>query len=105
MRRRGGNPNPDGAPVKAVIKRMGKRWFATVCYKVNALAKPDDGSAIGVDMNVRQVADSTGEIHQMPDLARLEAKHKRHHAAWRARRRAANGASAPSARSHVQRVG
>ena len=78
LRRRGGNPYPDGAPVRAVIKRIGKRWYATVCYKVNALAKPDDGSAIGVDMNVRQVADSTGEIHQMPDLARLEAKHKRH---------------------------
>ena len=77
---------------------MGKRWFATVCYKVNALAKPDDGSAIGVDMNVRQVADSTGEIHQMPDLARLEAKHKRHHAAqWHSDRCNGLGAICPVA--------
>ena len=29
-------------------------------------------------MNVRRIADSTGEIHRMADLAVLEARHKRH---------------------------
>ena len=81
LRRRGGNPYADCEAVKAVkavIKRVGRRWYATVCYKVHVVLAQDDGSAIGVDMNVRQVADSTGALHPMPDLARLEAKHKRH---------------------------
>ena len=76
--RRGGNPYPDGEAVKAVVKRIGKRWYATVCHKVLLPVREDDGTAIGVDCNVRQIADCD-EIHRQPDHLRvLEAKYKRH---------------------------
>ena len=78
LRRRGGNPYPDGRPVRAVVRREGKRWFATVCYKVNQEHTVHNGHAIGVDRNVGQVADSNGENNRMPDRDLLEIKVKRH---------------------------
>ena len=78
IRRKGGNPYPDGEPVQVVVRRVARRWYATVCYKVALTQPADDGKAVGVDMNVRQIADSTGEIYRSPDLAVLEARHKRH---------------------------
>ena len=47
-------------------------------YKLQGWVAPDHGGCIGLDCNVRQVADSEGEIHRLPDLARLEAKERRH---------------------------
>ena len=87
IRRRGGNLYEDCEPVKAVVKRTAGRWYATVCYKVAVAPSQDDGSAIGVDMNVRQVADSDGTLHRMPDLRRLETKHKRHQRALSRKRK------------------
>ncbi len=78
LRRRGGNPYPEGKPVQAVVRREGKRWYATVCYAVAEPPQEHNGHAIGVDRNVGQVADSDGEIHRMPDVSRLEAKLRRH---------------------------
>ena len=78
LRRRGGNPYPDGMPVQAVVRREGKRWFATVCYKVNQENTVHNGHAIGVDRNVGPVADRDGEIHRMPDRGFLEIRVKRH---------------------------
>ena len=69
---------PAGRPVKAVIRRIGRRWEAVVCYEVPAPQPNDNGRIIGVDRNAGQVADSDGEIHRMPDLALLETKLKRH---------------------------
>ena len=78
LRRRGGNPHPDGVPKQAVFKPEGGKWFCTVFYEVNVEARADDGSCIGVDRNVGQCALSTGEIIRMPDVARLEARKRRY---------------------------
>ena len=78
IRRRGGNRYPAGRPVKAVIRRIGRRWEAVVCYEVPAPQQNDNGRIIGIDRNAGQVADSDGEIHRMPDLKRLETRLKRH---------------------------
>ncbi len=75
---RGGNPYSAGRPVKAVIRRIGHRWEAVVCYEVPAPQQNDNGRFIGVDRNAGQVADSDGEIHRMPHLALLETKLRRH---------------------------
>ena len=34
VRRKGGNPHPDGRPVSAVLKRAGGKWTAVVCLAV-----------------------------------------------------------------------
>ena len=73
----GGNPYPDGKPLMAVPKREGRKWFATICYEVETGAPADDGKAIGVDMNVRQVAASDGIIHRRPDLRLAKARIRR----------------------------
>ena len=33
IRRKGGNPHPDGRPVSAVLKRVGGKWTAVVCLR------------------------------------------------------------------------
>ena len=80
IRRRGGNPYADATPARAVVKRRLGKWYATVCYAVDAeTVQPfDNGLAIGVDMNVGQVATSTGDILRMPDVSRLEARRRRY---------------------------
>ena len=81
LRRRGGNPYPEGRPVKAVLKRAGGRWMATVCYEVEVPAQADDGTVTGIDRNVRQLASFDGErvcLHHGPDTARLEARTRRY---------------------------
>ena len=45
---------------------------------------------LGVDRNVRQVADSDGEIHRMPDLERLNAKVRRHQRALSRKKKGSN---------------
>ena len=81
IRREGGNPYPEGKPVKAVIRKIAGKWYVTVCYEVEAEDRPDTGVLAGVDMNVRQVAvvDTTGEaeIIPAPDTGRLDAKIRR----------------------------
>ena len=78
IRREGGNPYPEGKPVKAVVRKIAGKWDVTVCYEVEAEERPDTGVSAGVDMNVRQVAvvDTTGEaeIIPAPDTGRLDAK-------------------------------
>ena len=78
LRRRGGNPCPDGKPKQAVFKREADKWFCTVFYEVAIDPRPGDGTMIGVDRNVGQCALSTGEIIRLPDLARLEARKRRY---------------------------
>ena len=56
LRRRGGEPYPGGHPVQAVIKRVGRRWLASVCYEVEAAPRRADGRVLGVDRNAGQVA-------------------------------------------------
>ena len=78
LRRRGGNPHPDGVPKQAVFKPEGDKWFCTVFYEVSAVARENDGAVVGVDRNVGQCALSIGEIIRMPDLSRLEARKRRY---------------------------
>ena len=78
IRRKGGNPYPDGRPVQAVIRKEAGKWYVTVCYAVEAEERADTGTAAGVDMNVGQVAVATSageaEIIPVPDTGDLDAK-------------------------------
>ncbi len=74
VRRKGGNPCPDGKPASAVLKRTGGRWHAIVCFAVEVGEPADNGCAIGLDRNAGQVADSDGELHGTPDMDRLAAQ-------------------------------
>ena len=82
IRRKGGNPCPDGKPVQAVVRKEAGNWYVTVCHEVEAEERPDTGVSAGVDMNVRQVAvvDTRGEaeIIPAPDTGRRDAKIRRH---------------------------
>ena len=83
----GENPYADEQPVKVVVKRAGRRWHAIVTYRLRGWVALDNGRSIGVDCNLRQVSDSEGEIHRLPDLARLEAKERRHRRALSRKKR------------------
>ena len=78
LRRRGGNPYPNGVPKQAVIKQVLGKWYCTVCYEVDLPEGVDNGLAVGVDRNVKQVGLSTGDIVRMPDVSRLEARKRRY---------------------------
>ena len=81
LRRRGGNPYPDAVAKKAVLRREGGKWMATVCYEIAAPVRMDNAHAIGIDMNTRQVAVSDGQEARLmpaPDTRRLEARKRRH---------------------------
>ncbi len=78
IRRKGGNPYPDGVPVKAVIlQRVGKS-YACICYKIEAPEIEDNGVATGIDRNCGQVAavstDGKREIIRQPDGKRKTAR-------------------------------
>ena len=36
LRRRGGNPYPDGVAKQVAVRRGGRRWHAVVCYEVGS---------------------------------------------------------------------
>ncbi len=82
IRRKGGNPYPDGEPVKAVIQKRAGKWYAVISYKVDVPEIADNGVAAGIDRNCRQVATvSTAgerEIFSHPNMNRLDAKLRRH---------------------------
>ena len=78
LRRRGGNPHPDGSPKQAVFKCEAGKWFCTVFVEVAVAPSVDDGTSVGVDRNVRQCALSSGEIIRLPDVTRLEARKRRY---------------------------
>ncbi len=90
LRRRGGNPYPAGVPRQAVVKRQIGKWTCTVSYEIEAPRVDDDGLAVGVDMNVGQIAVSTGEILCGPDLTRLEARRRRYQRMVTRRRKGSN---------------
>lgn len=77
IRRKGGNPHPDGRPVSAVPKRAGGKRTAVVCLAVEIEEPADNGHVLGLDRNCGQVADCDGELHAMPDMSRLEGRAKR----------------------------
>ena len=90
LSRRGGNPHAGCPPVKATVKRVNGKWYCVVVYKVSAVARPDNGLALGVDMNCGQVAASTGDLLRMPDMARLQARKRRYQRMVARRRKGSN---------------
>ena len=87
LSRRGGNPYSDCKPVRATVKRVLGKWYCVVLYDVGAVERNDGGESVGLDMNVGQVAASTGEIFRMPDVSRLDARRRRHQRAADRRRK------------------
>ena len=69
-------PHESGTVVRAVVRRRGRRWTATVCYAVD-MAKNDASGVVGIDCNVRQMTTHTGERFEMPDISRPEARYRR----------------------------
>ena len=90
LSRRGGNPHAGYPPVKATVKRVNGKWYCVVVYRVCAVARPDNGLALGVDMNCGQVAVSTGDLLRMPDMARLQARKRRYQRMVARRRKGSN---------------
>ena len=78
LRRKGGNPYSGDAPCKAVLKEICGKWYATVTYKVDVPEREDDGTAIGIDMNVGQVAcvdlEGNEDILHKPDTADIDRR-------------------------------
>ncbi len=75
IRRKGGNPYPDGRPIRATVKKVGRYWRVSVCYEIDALKRTENGVAVGVDLNTYNVAwtDTTGE-RGMLDVPKLDKK-------------------------------
>ena len=90
LSRRGDNPHAGNPPVKATVKRVNGKWYCVVVYKVGAVARPDNGLALGVDMNCGQVAASSGDVLRMPDVARLQARKRRYQRMMARRRKGSN---------------
>ena len=78
LTRKGGNPWENGTPKQVVLRYDGRRWRAFIFYEVEVEERTDDGKVLGVDMNVRQVADSDGHFYFLPDLRSKEARKKKY---------------------------
>ena len=63
IRRKGGNPYPDGKPVKATVKKVGRQWRVSVIYEIDTQERTENGVTVGLDLNTYNVActHSTGE--------------------------------------------
>ena len=68
IRRKGGNPNLDGRPVKATAKKVGRQWRASIIYEIDTQERIENGVAVGMDLNTYNVActHSTGEQEMLP---------------------------------------
>ncbi len=71
--RRHSNPVPKSA---RIFEEHGN-WYITVSYEVDAVEHQADSRGIGVDRNVGQVADSTGQIHYLTDTTHLDKRIKK----------------------------
>ena len=74
VHRKGGNPHPDGLPVSATLKRVGAKWYAIICFKIESPEKTDNGISLGLDMNVAQVTDSDGVRYDLSSCRKLEER-------------------------------
>ena len=82
MRRNGGNPYPDGKPVEATVKKVGRKWRVSVTYEIDPQEKTDNGIAVGVDLNTYNVAwtdtDRERGMLEIPKLTKSEIRIKRY---------------------------
>ena len=94
LARKGEDPHRHYEARAVTIKRECGRWHAVIRYKVPAheVERIDDGRAVGVDMNVAQVATSDGEIIRL-DRERLERLECRKHRYQRRMARQAVGSN------------
>ena len=103
LRRHGGNPYPEGKPVKASVVHECGKWYATVCYKVELPPRADPERVAAMDRTCGQVAvvysDGTHDLHGRPDTTLLQIKLSVHRASWQGRRRAPTVATEPSSDS------
>ena len=68
--RRYSNPK---AKTARIFEERGK-WYMTVLYEVDGIERETDTVGIGVDRNVGQVADSTGDIHYLTRVSDARIK-------------------------------
>ena len=83
IRRKGGNPYPDGEPIEVTVKKDGRYWKISVLYKVDNLPEQvDDGKEIGIDLNTNNISYSSTDGEQgmlpTPDLTDKEIKIRRY---------------------------
>ena len=77
MVRKGEDKYQHGTAKSATVSNLRGKWFVAINYELPEPAIKDNGKAIGVDMNVGQIATSEGTIIQMPDTKLLDIRKKR----------------------------
>ena len=81
LQRHGGNPYPEGKPVKASVAHECGKGYATACYKVEISTRAGPEPVAAMDRNRGQVAvvygDGAHDIHRRPDTRLLQIKLKR----------------------------
>ena len=82
LRRKGGNPYPDGTPILVTVTKEGRSWRASVLYEIDAPDYTENGIAVGIDENTTNVVwtDTTGDrgMLEIPKLTKEEIKVKRY---------------------------
>ncbi len=83
IRRRGGNPYPEGEPKFATIFKERDRWYVTVLYEIAAPVIPDNGVVAGIDRKASGMIavvysdDRPGEVIDKPTKGIYAIKKKR----------------------------
>lgn len=90
LRRHGGNPYPNSVAKTATVKRENGKWYCTVVYEVDLPELIDDGTMLGIDRNIGQLATSEGDILRLPDTSKLEARRKRYQRMMSRRKKGSN---------------
>ncbi len=73
IRRRGGNPYPEGAPKSATIFKERGRWYVTVLYEIAAPVIPDNGVVAGIDRNANGMIAVAYSDGRDPEVLESEA--------------------------------
>ena len=73
IRRRGGNPYPEGAPKSATIFKERGRWYVTVLYEIAAPVIPDNGVVAGIDRNANGMIAVAYSDGREPEVLESEA--------------------------------
>ena len=65
------NPIPKGA---RIIQSTTGKWYLHVTYAVDAMEQKEDGLGIGIDRNVRQVADHQGQLYHLTNTDSIQKR-------------------------------
>ena len=112
IRRKGGNPYPDGKPFKAVVKWQGGKWYAVKCYEATLSELPDNGVSVGIGRNCGQYAYTTTTEEQgfvcQPDTSLQGARLRRYERKKARQKKGSNRRSktiwkAPKQKANAQR--